>query len=291
MTYPELRGKVAVVTGANNPYGIGAATAKALAAEGVKVFLHSFRAATSVPKDPPEEPGEAFYHYYAAQPAEAVVQAIGEARGTATSWEADLSRPEAADELIEEAQRRFGPVEILVNNAAYSTSDTFIPEAHERLNTTPQLWSSMPIPTLTAESLDRHVAVNSRAVALLMAAFARRHVSRGARWGRIVNISTDGAYVFPSEVSYGASKAMLEALSRSAAAELGRFGITVNIASLGPIQTGWITPELEARCIANTPLGRIGRPEDVADVLVFLASEKARWLTGQTLHIGGGHAM
>jgi len=124
-----------------------------------------------------------------------------------------------------------------------------------------------------------------------MAEFARRHIAYGASSGRIVNISTDGAHCFPSEVSYGASKAALEAYSRSAAAELGRYGITVNVASLGPIQTGWITPELEAQCVTKTPLGRIGTPEDVADVVTFLASEQARWLTGQTLFVGGGHRM
>ena len=67
--------------------------------------------------------------------------------------------------------------------------------------------------------------------------------------------------------------------------------IDVNVASLGPIQTGWINPELEARIKVNTPLGRVGQPADVADVIVFLASEQARWLTGQTLFVGGGHKM
>ncbi len=92
-------------------------------------------------------------------------------------------------------------------------------------------------------------------------------------------------------MSYGASKLALESYSRSAAAEFGRYGITVNIVSPGPIQTDWITPETEEREARVTPLGRVGHPDDVADVIVFLASEQARWLTGQRLYVGGGHAM
>jgi 3-oxoacyl-[acyl-carrier protein] reductase len=90
---------------------------------------------------------------------------------------------------------------------------------------------------------------------------------------------------------YGASKLALEGYTRSAAVELGPSGITVNTVSLGAVQTGWISPELEERLSAEYPLPRVGRPEDVADVIVFFASEQARWVTAQTLHVGGGHAM
>lgn len=144
---------------------------------------------------------------------------------------------------------------------------------------------------LTAATHDAHFAVNSRGSALMMAEFARRHVGRGATWGRIINLSSDGAYGAPNEASYWASKAAIESYSRSAAIELGRFGITVNIVSPGPIQTGYISPELEAGVVGEIPLGRVGLPEDVADVIVFLASGQARWLTGQTLYVGGGHKM
>ena len=145
--------------------------------------------------------------------------------------------------------------------------------------------------TVTAASHDRHFAVNSRAVALAMAEFGRRHVRRGATWGRIVNVSTDGARGFPGEVSYGASKLALESYSRAAAAEFGRYGITVNAVSPAAVQTGWIAPEFEAAITDEIPLGRLGTPEDVADVVVFLASEQARWVTGQVLYVGGGHVM
>lgn len=125
----------------------------------------------------------------------------------------------------------------------------------------------------------------------MMAEYAHRHVVRGATWGRIINVSTDGAYCFPGEISYGASKAALESYSRSAARELSKYGVTVNIVSPGPIQTGWMPSEMEASIASSIPLGRVGQPEDVADVIVFLASEQARWLTGQCLYVGGGHMM
>jgi 3-oxoacyl-[acyl-carrier protein] reductase len=114
---------------------------------------------------------------------------------------------------------------------------------------------------------------------------------RGASWGRIINISTDGAPGFSSEVSYGASKYALETYSRAAAKELGQFGITINVMSLGPIQTGWIAPELERSVEQHTPLGRVGRPEDVADAMLLLAADQARWITGQVIYVGGGHRM
>ena len=144
---------------------------------------------------------------------------------------------------------------------------------------------------ITALSFARHFDVNSRAVALMMAEFARRRIVQNIRWGRIINVSTDGSSGFYHEVSYGASKYALESYSRAAASELGKYGITVNIVAPGPIQTGYISTELEQQVIADIPLGRVGEPEDVADVIVFLASEQARWLTGQLLYVGGGHKM
>lgn len=109
--------------------------------------------------------------------------------------------------------------------------------------------------------------------------------------GRIINLSTAAAEKFPSEATYGASKYALESYTRSAAAELGQFGITVNVVSLGPVQTGWITPELQREILPTIPLGRIGDPQDVADVVLFLASDQARWVTGQKVYVGGGHGM
>ena len=122
-----------------------------------------------------------------------------------------------------------------------------------------------------------------------MEEFAKRYVAKKSSWGRIVNVSTDWAECFPSSISYGASKMAMESYSRSAAVELGKFGITVNIVSPGPIQTGWMSKDIEEAQAKSCPLGRIGQPQDVADVIVFLASEQARWITGQRLFVGGGN--
>jgi 3-oxoacyl-[acyl-carrier protein] reductase len=144
---------------------------------------------------------------------------------------------------------------------------------------------------LTAESHDEHFAVNCRAVALLMAEFARRQIARNADWGRIINISTDGASGHALNVSYGASKCAAESYARAATAELGPYGITVNVVSPGAVQTGWL-PRRSARAVAKTyPLRRIGTPDDIASAVVFLASGQADWITGQVLYVGGGNRM
>jgi 3-oxoacyl-[acyl-carrier protein] reductase len=283
-----LAGRVAVITGAN--HGIGAATARALAAQGARVLLSFLRlpmadaVARRAEAGEGETPGEVRYAIQRAGTAEAVVQSIREAGGEAVAWEADLSDPSAVPRLFDQAEAAFGPIEVLVNNAVHWESDTLRPPGTEQDNWHPGSWSR-PVP-ITAASHDRHFAVNSRAVALLMSEFARRHLQRGAGWGRIINVSTDGASGFCGEVSYGASKHAMESYSRAAASELRQMGITVNVVSPGPIQTGYISSELEQQLA-----GYVGQPEEVADVIVFLASHQARWLTGQLLYVGAGHVM
>ena len=296
MIDPGLKGKVALITGGNNPHGIGAATAKALAAQGATVFVHSYRRPVQSDRDSvsgsdTDSPGVPFYLAMQATSANDVVAAIRKEGGKAACWEANLAEPDLIPQLFERAEQECGPVNVLVNNAADYLADTFLPE--EVLQDGGRaLWEDGPLTsTITPESHDRHFAVNTRAVALTTAEFARRHCERGARWGRIVNVSADCSWGCPGEVSYRASKHALESYSRSAAAELGPFGITVNIVSPGPVQTGYITPQAERELTADIPLGRVGRPEDVADAIVFLASEQARWVTGQLLCVHGGHRM
>lgn len=180
-------------------------------------------------------------------------------------------------------------MDVLVNNAGYDSPDTFVPQS--RLGQTGKTVWDFPLAAVTADSHDKHFAVNSRAVAIMMTEYAKRTASRASNWGRIINVSTDGASGFATEVSYGASKHALESYSCAAAKELGKYGITVNVVSLGAIQTGWIASDLEKEVALQTPLCRIGKPADVADVIVFLASEQARWLTGQIIYVGGGHQM
>jgi 3-oxoacyl-[acyl-carrier protein] reductase len=268
-----LQGRVALVTGAN--HGIGAATARALAAAGCEVFIHFLRIR------PIDAPGST----QRMQDAMEVVNTIRGAGGRADAWEADLADPANVPALFDRVEAAFGRVEILVNNAAVSEHDTFDPRPDARD------WAGRPTARVTAQSHDRHFAVNTRAVALMMAEYAKRHFAGGGIWGRIINVSTDASASFPGEVSYGASKYAMQSYSRAAAWELGRLGVTVNIVSPGPTDTGWITPEMVEDMRRTTPLGRVGTPEDIADVIVFLATEQARWVTGQLLFAGGGHRM
>jgi 3-oxoacyl-[acyl-carrier protein] reductase len=287
MIDPGLRDKVVCITGANNPRGIGAAVARAFAAQGAAVFVHFFRQAKRpVDEGPLEHFGEAYYRHAQTLDARHLLDEIRNHGSRAEACEIDFLNTSAPAHLMDRVEDAFGSIDVLVNNAALSEPDTFKPivEGAVAANT-------FPMCGITAESHDRHFAVNSRTSALLMAEFARRHIAKGKRWGGIVNISTDAASGSPDEISYWASKHALESYSRSAAYELAPYGITVNVTSLGTIQTGWISQELAHRVAQDTPLGRTGEPEDAADVIVFLASDQARWLTGQLFYVGGGHRM
>jgi 3-oxoacyl-[acyl-carrier protein] reductase len=200
------------------------------------------------------------------------VQAIRDRGGRAEAWEADLADAASIPQIFDRAEATFGPVDVLVNNAAHCE------------------WPETVFST-SAEVIDRHFAVNTRAVVLMIAEFVRRYQARGGAWGRVVNLSTDAAQRFAGSISYGASKAATEAFTRSIAIEVGHLGITVNTVAPGPVQTGYITPEVEERELPLIPLGRIGQPEDIADVILFLASEQAGWLTGQMIKVSGGHAI
>jgi len=296
MIDPGLNNKTVLVTGGNNPSGIGAATARAFAAQGAAVFIHYFRQPLEgqggvKEQGAPNAPGLRFFLTQQSKSAEEVIQAIRTQGGQAESWECNLAEPNAIPILFDRVENEFGRVDVLVNNAADYLADTFLP-AKTLEGDDLTLWENGPfVSTISAESHNRHFAVNTRAVALMMAEFARRHIERNRSWGRIINISADCSWGCPAEISYRASKHALESYSRSAAAELGPYGITVNIVSPGPVQTGYITPQMEEGLIGDIPLRRVGQPEDIADVIVFLASEQARWVTGQLITVHGGHRM
>ena len=273
-----LKDKVVLITGANNPLGIGAATARAFAREGALVFIAYLRLSPEpfgisiANTQQATEPGLPFYHALRTRTADEVIDSIHAGGGRAEARETDLTNPEVVSELFNWVENSFGSVDILVNNAAhYENSDTIF--------------------DVSAQSLDRTFAVNTRASVLLIAEFVRRHQQRKGRWGRIINLSTDAAQSFAGQITYGASKAAMEAFTRSIAIEIGPLGITVNTVSPGPVQTGWINGEVEEQEIQAIPLRRIGQPEDIADVILFLASEQARWLTGQVIKVSGGHAL
>lgn len=283
MIETQLTDKVAIVTGCNNPHGVGAAIALALADQGVHICAHYFRTESTPQNTEQSEMGESYYYAQQTKTADWLVEKIQSRGGKALAFEADLADTTTIPKLFDAAEQ-LGPVSIVINNAAYSLPDTLFPVKQDA-----RAANHFPVQAISQESIDKHFAANTRATALVMHEFAQRHQQREAKWGRIINISTDGASGFPTEVSYGASKYAIESMSRAAAHDFGPLGITVNVLSLGPVQTGWIDPDLEKALIPTIPLGRIGAPADVADVAVFLASEQARYLTGQLIFVGGGH--
>jgi 3-oxoacyl-[acyl-carrier protein] reductase len=255
MPEATLRGRLAIVTGASRDRGIAAAVCRELAARGANVLFTHWRAYDRTMEWGAEEH---FPRRLQAELAEHGVKAAG--------LEIDLSDPAAPERILEAAAQLGSPV-ILVNVAAYSTSDNYT--------------------NLTAASLDAHYAVNLRAMALLSVMFCQRH--RGGPGGRIINFSSGQALgPMPEELAYIATKGAIEAFTRSLAAGVAHLGITVNAINPGPTDTGWMSPELQAALLPKFPSGRLGQPEDAARLVALLASDDAAWVTGQVIHSEGG---
>jgi len=219
-----LKDKVVLVTGAN--HGMGAAIAKAFAAEAAKVLITYYRFSAEAYGDISEqeiakasEPSRAYYCKMQMQTADHVVAAIEELDGGCFAIEADLTDTANIPVLFDQTEKHLGPVDILVNNAAYCKCDIFIPASE--LPEQSIFVDEFPVGSITPESHDNHFAVNSRAVSLMIAEYAKRYIKRKGSFGRIINISTDGAYCHPSAVSYGTSKLAMESFTRAAATELG----------------------------------------------------------------------
>ena len=265
-----LENRVALITGANNPQGIGATTALAFAREGAKVVLvykKVFR-----PFDANKTDRNGVDRYYAANAgnADAVERKLKEINADYLILESDISNEDCVKEIYSAIMERYGRIDILVNNAAVDDENGFD-----------------TIEKITQNVIDDTFAVNVRGSILMTREFVKHHDN----YGRIINISTDAAQIFAGQITYGASKATLEALTRSIALEVGKYGITVNCVAPGPTQTGWIDTELEQAVLPLIPMGKLIQPEDIAETILFLASKQARMLTGQVIKVSGGHAL
>ena len=265
-----LENKVALITGANNPQGIGAATAFAFAREGAKVVLVYKKVLRPFDESRTDQNGKDRYYAANAGNADAVERRLGEMKAEYLVLESDISDEDAVKDIYSAAVERFGRVDILVNNAAVDDENG--------LDT---------IESITRQVIDDTFAVNVRGSILM----SREFMKHRGDFGRIINISTDAAQVFAGQITYGASKATLEALTRSIALETAKYGVTVNCVAPGPTQTGWIDAELEEAVLPLIPMGKLIQPEDIAETILFLASEQARMLTGQVIKVSGGHAL
>lgn len=265
-----LTDRVALITGANNPQGIGATTALTFAREGAKVVLVYKKIPRTFDKNKTDRNGADRYFAANAGNADIVEGKLKEIGADYLIIESDISSEEAVKEIYSRVLERYGRVDILVNNAAEGDMDG--------LDT---------IERITQEVIDNTFAVNVRGSILM----TREFVNHRGDYGRVINISTDAAQVFAGQITYGASKATLEALTRSIALEVAKYGITVNCVAPGPTQTGWIDETFEKEVIPIIPMSKLIQPEDIANTILFLASEKASMITGQVIKVSGGHAL
>ncbi|HUP03007.1 MAG TPA: glucose 1-dehydrogenase [Bryobacteraceae bacterium] len=248
----KLSGKVAVVTGASK--GIGAAIARQLAADGAQVVVN-----------------------YATSPdgADKVVKQITEAGGQAIAVGASVAKEADVERLFAEAGKAYGKVDILVNNAG--------------------IYGFSPLEQVTAEDYRRQYDTNVLGLLLATKAALPHFPKEG---GSVVNVSSIVSSLAPAAASvYASTKGAVDTITKSLAKELGPRKIRVNAVNPGLVITegtqtaGIVGSDFEKGAVAATPLGRAGQPEDIAPPVSFLASDEARWITGETIFVSGGAAI
>jgi 3-oxoacyl-[acyl-carrier protein] reductase len=244
----DLQGKVALVTGASK--GIGAAIASELAERGAAVAVNYSGSKAA---------------------AETVVAQIKAKGGNAIAVQADLSNPDAIGPLVETVAAKLGPLSILVNNAG--------------------IYEFGPLEAVTPEHFHKQFNLNVLGL-LLTTQAALKHFS--PQGGSVINIGSVAAAGLPSASVYSATKGALDSITVALSQELGAKKIRVNSLNPGMVETegvhaaGFIGSDFQTRTEAETPLGRIGQPRDIASIAAFLASDDSYWVTGQAIRASGG---
>jgi 3-oxoacyl-[acyl-carrier protein] reductase len=255
--YPDLKGKVALITGASRRNGIGAAACRALAMQGADILFTTWKAYDREQPHGSDEDGAA-----------ALEEKLLGMGVKVRHIEIDLAHPDSAVRVMDVAQEWLRLPDILVNNAAHSTHDGF--------------------ELLDAVGLDAHYAVNVRATLLLSVELARRAKALGRLSGRIVSMSSGQDWgPMPGELAYAATKGAIEAFTLSLAAGLAPLGITVNAVDPGATDTGWMTGQMRRDWTVPSGVPKFNQPDDAARVIVFLASDAAKHVTGQVIHARG----
>src|SRR2546425_6608633 len=245
----KLNGKVAIVTGASK--GIGADIAKQFADEGAAVVVN---------------------YASSKEGADRVVDEIAKRGGTALAVQANVAKKADVERLFAEVKKTFGTVDILVNNAG--------------------VYEFAPLESVTEEHFHRQFNLNVLGLILTTQEAVKQFNSKG---GSVINISSIASTLTPATGAvYSATKAAVDAATKSLAKELGPRKIRVNAINPGMVETegthsaGITEGDFRKQTEAQTPLGRIGQPQDIAPAVVFLASSDSAWITGETLYVSGG---
>ena len=240
-----------LITGVGRRRGIGAGLAAGLAADGWDLALSywtPYDVRIGLAGDP-DDP-------------ERLAEELREQGRRVELLPADLADPSVPEDLVRQAAARLGPLDALVLSHAESVDSTIL--------------------TTSLDSFDRHYAVNVRAVWLLIAAFARQVPAGG---GAVVALTSDHTV---GNLPYGATKGALDRVVLAAAHELADRGVRANVVNPGPVDTGWMDDATRAAVLADQPTGRMGTPDDVANLVRFLLSDRGQWVNGQLLYSNGG---